>query len=76
MLRPSNGRAVCMHSLASLLPFYAALSKSVLAEHLGLAEEHAPEVALIQCPDPCRGPRGGTVLMEVCVERLPVKAFS
>ncbi|MBI4776672.1 MAG: TIGR04076 family protein [Deltaproteobacteria bacterium] len=65
VLRTERDLPICMHSLSALMPFYVALSKGVLAENLGLAAEGVPEVALVHCPDPCKSPRGGTVLMEI-----------
>lgn len=55
-------KEICMHALASLLPWYVALSKGVLPKELGLGNQ---EVAYIQCPDPCDFTGGGTVIFEV-----------
>lgn len=54
-------REVCMHALASLLPWYVALSKGVPPRELGLGDR---EVVFIQCPDPCEYTGGGTVVFE------------
>jgi uncharacterized repeat protein (TIGR04076 family) len=61
-----TGRAgkACMHSLASVLPFYSALSKGVKASELGLSRGGSPE-AYVRCPDPCEITGGGTVLLEI-----------
>jgi uncharacterized repeat protein (TIGR04076 family) len=56
--------AVCLHSLASLLPYYVALSHGVKARDLGLAREDS-EAAYLQCLDPCDLTGGGTVYFEV-----------
>ena len=55
--------AVCMHSLASLMPYYVALSKGVSPTQLGLAGEGGR--AYVQCLDPARYTGGGTVTFEV-----------
>lgn len=63
----SSEKPVCMHALASLLPFYNAL-RFVSAAELGLAGEASPERAFLQCPDPCSITGGGTVTF--CLEKL------
>ena len=55
--------AVCMHSLASLMPYYVALSKGVSPGELGLSAEGGK--AYVQCLDPARYTGGGTVTFEV-----------
>ena len=55
---------VCMHSLASILPYYVALSHGIKPEDLGLARGDFRE-AYLQCLDPCEITGGGTVLFEV-----------
>ena len=59
--------AVCMHALASLMPFYNALYHGVPALALGLVRPDSPnrEIAYIQCPDPCEFTNGGTVIFRV-----------
>lgn len=52
-----------MHSLASLMPYYVALSKGIDPKTLGLAKEG--NKAYLQCSDPCRLTGGGTVAFEV-----------
>lgn len=54
---------VCLHSLASLMPYYVALSYGVSPVELGLAREG--EVAYLQCLDPCQLTGGGTVVFSV-----------
>jgi uncharacterized repeat protein (TIGR04076 family) len=54
---------ICMHSLASLLPYYNALAKGVSPVKLGLAEEG--EEAFIQCLDPEKYTGGGTVIFKI-----------
>ncbi len=54
----------CMHSLASILPYYVALAKGVRAKDLGLAKGDSDE-AYVQCLDPCDLTGGGTVIFEI-----------
>ena len=54
---------ICMHSLASLLPYYNALAKGVSAVKLGLAKEG--EEAFVQCMDPQEYTEGGTVIFKI-----------
>ena len=54
---------VCMHSLASIMSYYVALSKGVDPKTLGLAKEG--NKAYLQCLDPCEFTGGGTVIFEV-----------
>jgi uncharacterized repeat protein (TIGR04076 family) len=56
--------AICLHSLASLLPYYVALSHGVKARVLGLARGDS-ETAYLQCLDPCEFTGGGTVYFEI-----------
>lgn len=56
-------RPVCLHSLASLMPYYVALSRGVSPVELGLAREG--EAAYLQCLDPCQLTGGGTVVFSV-----------
>jgi len=54
---------VCMHSLASIMPYYVALSKGIDPKTLGLAREG--NKAYLQCLDPCEITGGGTVVFEL-----------
>lgn len=54
---------VCMHSLASIMPYYVALSKGIDPKTLGLAKKG--NRAYLQCLDPCEITGGGTVVFEV-----------
>jgi len=56
--------AVCMHSLASLMPYYVALSKGISPQNLGLSGKQ-PDRAYVQCLDPCEVTGGGTVIFEI-----------
>ena len=58
---------VCMHSLASILPYYVALAKGVHAKDLGLSQEGSAE-AYVQCLDPCEITGGGTVRFQMSRE--------
>lgn len=55
-------KPVCMHSLASVLPYYVALSRGVSPKELGLGQEDA---AYVQCLDPCEHTGGGTVIFRI-----------
>ncbi|MFQ6108753.1 MAG: TIGR04076 family protein [Candidatus Aminicenantales bacterium] len=58
--------AICMHSLASLLPYYNALAKGVSPVELGLARK--AEAAYLQCLNPQKHTGGGTVTFKVTRE--------
>ena len=64
ILDPGETDMVCMHSLASILPYYVALSRGVQAKELGLSREDSKE-AYMQCLDPCEITGGGTVRLEI-----------
>lgn len=55
---------LCMHSLASLLPYYNALQARKPSE-LGLAGGTDGEKAYVQCLDPYTITGGGTVIFEI-----------
>ncbi|MGD2095027.1 MAG: TIGR04076 family protein [Phycisphaerales bacterium] len=55
---------VCMHGLASLMPYYNALRVSEPAQW-GLDGKEDKTKALIHCPDPCEYTNGGTVIFEI-----------
>lgn len=55
--------SICMHSLASLLPYYNALANGVSAVELGLAKEG--KEAYVQCMDPKEYTEGGTVIFKI-----------
>jgi uncharacterized repeat protein (TIGR04076 family) len=57
--------SVCMHSLASIMPYYVALSKGVPPAQLGLANQQG--TACVQCLDPGEQTGGGTVTFEIQV---------
>ena len=56
---------ICMHSLASIMPYYNALSNGVSPEKLGLGKK---DKAYVQCLDPCKYTGGGTVVFEIIRE--------
>jgi len=56
-------KALCLHSLASIMPYYTALSRGVRADALGLTK--AGTTAYVQCLDPCAFTGGGTVIFEI-----------
>ncbi len=55
---------VCMHGLASLMPYYNALRVSEPATW-GIEGKDDKSKAYIQCPDACRYTGGGTVTFEI-----------
>ena len=55
---------VCMHGLASLMPYYNALRVSEPAQW-GLDGKEDKSKAYIQCPDPFDCTSGGTVIFEI-----------
>ena len=54
---------ICMHSLASILPYYNALSKGVDPAELGIAGKDG--CAYLQCLDPLEKTGGGTVTFRI-----------
>lgn len=50
-----------MHSLASVFPYYIALSRGIAPRELGLGED----TAYVQCVDPCERTGGGTVVFRI-----------
>ncbi len=67
ILDTKNSPAVCMHSLASLMPYYVALSKGISPQALGLSGTK-PNRAYLQCLDPCDVTGGGTVIFEISAD--------
>lgn len=59
-------RAVCLHALQSLNPYYVALSRGVAPRELGIAGKDG--AAYVQCLDPQRYTDGGTVTFRITVE--------
>jgi len=55
---------VCMHALASLMPYYNCLRVSQ-PKDWGLEGKEDKEKAYIQCPDPVDYTGGGTVTFEI-----------
>jgi len=53
---------LCMHSLASIMPYYVALSKGISPQDLNLGEKNK---AYIQCLDPVEKTGGGTVTFKI-----------
>jgi len=58
-----SGQPVCMHALQALSPYYAALSRGIRPEDLGL--DGPDGAAYVQCPDPQRYTSGGTVTFRI-----------
>ncbi len=61
-------KAICMHSLTAIMPYYVALSRGILSKELGLAKEDE-NIAYVQCLDPCHYTSGGTVIFEIEVKK-------
>ena len=58
--------ALCMHSLASIIPYHNAISNGVRPADLGLARKSGNgKSAYVQCLDPCSYTGGGTVTFEI-----------
>jgi uncharacterized repeat protein (TIGR04076 family) len=64
ILDTKSNEPLCMHSLASLLPYYVALAKGVKAKEVGLSGPDKTK-AYLQCLDPCDITGGGTVIFEI-----------
>ncbi len=69
ILDTRNSNEVCMHSLASLMPYYVALSRGVNPGELGLSGPEEGK-AYLQCPDPCHITGGGTVILEISIKKM------
>ena len=67
ILDTKNSPAVCMHSLASLMPYYVALSKGISPQTLRLSGAKSNR-AYLQCLDPCEITGGGTVIFEISAD--------
>jgi len=61
-----TSKTICMHSLASLMPYYVALARGLEPKGLGLAKDG--KRAYVQCLDPCSYTGGGTVIFAVSTE--------
>jgi uncharacterized repeat protein (TIGR04076 family) len=62
--------AVCLHGLASLIPYHVAFAKGVKPSECGLAhKDRADGRGYIQCLDPCDYTGGGTVVFSIAVEK-------
>lgn len=62
----SKTTAMCMHSIASIMPYYVALSNGVNPKNLGLAKlGSSDKSAFVQCLDPCKYTGGGTVFFKI-----------
>lgn len=64
ILDPARSCRVCMHSLASVMPYYVALSHGSRSTELGLSREE-DGVAYVQCLDSWEHTGGGTVVLEI-----------
>jgi uncharacterized repeat protein (TIGR04076 family) len=58
--------AVCMHSLASIMPYHVAIAKGVPPNKMGLAHKEKKDgKAYVHCLDPCEETGGGTVTFSI-----------
>ena len=63
-LQHPEGKPICMHALASLMPFYNAMAKGVKPEKMGLAGKESGKL-FFQCMDPVKFTGGGTAVFKV-----------
>ncbi len=54
---------ICLHSLASILPYHVALYHGINPKQMGLAQQGP--YAYVQCLDPCDYTGGGTVIFRI-----------
>lgn len=66
ILESSN--KLCMHSLASIMPYYIALSRGITPQALNLGDKN--NKAYIQCLDPFEKTHGGAVTFEITIENF------
>jgi len=59
---------LCMHSLASIMPYYIALSRGIDPRELNIGDKN--NQAYVQCLDPCDKTKGGTVTFEITIENF------
>jgi len=59
--------SVCIHSLASIMPYCVALSRGIDPKTLDLAKEE--KKAYLQCLDPCEITNSRTVIFEIEVRK-------
>ena len=64
ILIPENSCRICMHSLASIIPYHVALSHNIAPASIGLSKKDENK-AFLQCLNPCAYTDGGTVVFEV-----------
>lgn len=62
-LEVHKGQSICMHGLASLMPFYRALAGGISPKELGL--ECGGNRACLHCPDCAELTGGGSVIFEI-----------
>jgi uncharacterized repeat protein (TIGR04076 family) len=63
-----SDKPVCMHALASIMPFYNALIVSPPCV-LGIEGKTEKDKAYVQCPDPVDLTGGGSVVFEITKNR-------
>jgi len=57
---------LCLHALASIMPYYVALSRGIDPEELNIGKGNR---AYVQCLDACKYTGGGTVIFEIHIKR-------
>ncbi len=57
---------ICVHSLASIIPYHTALAKGITPVELGLTK--SGDAAFVQCLDPQKHTGGGTVTFKITRE--------
>jgi uncharacterized repeat protein (TIGR04076 family) len=57
---------MCLHSVASIIPYHVALAKGINPVELGLAK--TGDAAYVQCLDPQKHTGGGTVTFKITIE--------
>lgn len=62
-LNCNESDTICMHSLASLMPYYVALSRGISPAELGIADKQGK--ACLQCLDATAHTSGGTVVFQI-----------
>jgi len=63
---------ICMHSLASIIPYYNALYHRIAPSKLGLKEKISNK-AVVRCLDPYEYTGGGSVVFEIEIIEREVK---
>jgi len=68
-LKIPEGQSICLHGLASVMPFYRALAGGISPREMGL--ECGEEKACVHCPDCAELTGGGSVIFEIEARNSP-----